>query len=183
MPERISDSATRRTYLCARLPADLAAAVLLVCLVGCTGQLSKTSALTTIAEIRRLAPEQAARRYPVQIKAVTIYHDPLLKILIVQDGTGGSRVELLDQRHDYDLGDELSIRGVTGRGETSPVIQNAVVDSVKQAPLPMPVRLLASDLDSAIQQCRYSEVRGVVKSWNERSDGRIMLRQIGRAHV
>ena len=176
MPERTPGPATRDSHTHTRLLAAPALVALSMSLAACTGQLSKTPPLTTIAEIRRLAPEQAARRYPVQIKAVTIYHDPLLKILIVQDGTGGSRVELLDQRHDYDLGDELSIRGVTGRGETSPVIQNAVVDSVKQAPLPMPVRLLASDLDSAIQQCRYSEVRGVVKSWNERSDGRIMLR-------
>jgi len=175
MPERISDSATRRTYLCARLLAGLAAAVLLVCLVGCTGQLSKTSALTTIAEIRRLTPEQAMRRYPVRIKAVTIYHDPLLKILIVQDRTGGSRVELLDQRHDYDLGDELSISGVTGRGERLPVILNAVVESVKRVPMPAPVRVLASDLDATIQQYRYAEVRGIVRSWNERNDGRILL--------
>jgi signal transduction histidine kinase/CheY-like chemotaxis protein len=176
MPERISDSVTRRRYVCTRLPAALALAALWVSLAGCTANPAKTSVLTTIAEIRRLTPEQAERRYPVRIKAVTIYHDPFLKILIVQDRTGGSRVELLDQRRDYDLGDELTIDGVTGRGELLPVVRNAVVQKVKRVPMPAPVRLAASDLDSTNQQYRYAEVRGVVQTWSERNDGRILLR-------
>ena len=176
MPEPTSASATRGRHECARRLPAVALAALVVCLVACTGHPSTTSVLTTIAEVRRLTPEHAERRYPVRIKAVTIFHDPLLKTLIVQDPTGGIRVELLDQRRDYDLGDELTIKGVTGRGERLPVIQNAVVESVGRVPLPPPVHLLASDLDSTIQQYRYAEVRGVVQAWNERNDGRILLR-------
>jgi signal transduction histidine kinase/CheY-like chemotaxis protein len=176
MPDRISDPVTNRRQVRARSLAATIPAVLAVCLFGCSGQPSKTSALTTIADIRRLTPEQADRRYPVRIQAVTVYHDPYLKILIVQDRTGGTRVELLDQRHDYDLGDELTVIGVTGRGERLPIVQNAVVKSVKHVAMPAPVRVLASDLDSIVHQYRYSEVRGVVESWNERNDGRILLR-------
>jgi signal transduction histidine kinase/CheY-like chemotaxis protein len=174
MPGCISDSVTRPRHVCAPLLPP-ALAVLLACLVSCNGHISKTSVLATIADIRRLTPEQAEQRYPVRIQAVTIYHDPLLKLLMVQDRTGGSRVELLDQRHDYDLGDQLTISGVTGRGERLPVVRNAVVESVTRVSMPAPVRLLASELDSISQQYRYAEVRGVVQTWNERNDGRVTV--------
>jgi signal transduction histidine kinase/CheY-like chemotaxis protein len=159
----------------ARAPSGAAfvSALVFACWSGCS---AKAPVLTSIAEIQRLTAEQADQRHPVLIKAVTIYHDPFLKILIVQDRTGGSRVELLDQRREYDLGDELSIRGVTGSGERLPVIRNAVIEKVTRVPMPEPVRLLASDLDAVSHQFLYSEVHGVIQSWNERNDGRLLLR-------
>ncbi|HLJ50503.1 MAG TPA: ATP-binding protein [Bryobacteraceae bacterium] len=131
--------------------------------------------LTRIADIRRLSPEQAARRYPVNLKAVTLYHDPLLRLLVVQDETAGIRVEVLDQRQDYELGDVLSIRGITGRGELFPIIQNAVVERVSRRASLRPVSLMASELNAPGRQSLYAELRGVVGSWNEHN-GRLLIR-------
>ncbi len=144
--------------------------------LGCGGRLTKSPpVLTTIAKVRSLSPEQANRRYAVHLNAVTVYHDPLHKTLIVQDGTGAIRVELLDQRQDYDLGDVLSIRGITAPGEFVPVIQNAEVEHTGRASMPSAVRLTSEDLGAPNRQFFYSETGGVVLSWSERTDGRLLL--------
>jgi signal transduction histidine kinase/CheY-like chemotaxis protein len=151
--------------------------VLALLLAGCGGPFARSlPVLSSIDAIRHLGPEQADQRYPVNLKAVTVYHDPLLRTLIVQDRTGGIRVEMLDQRHDYELGDVLSIRGITGRGELLPVVRNAVVERIGQAALPSPALLHASDLESRSRQFQYAEIHGTVTTWNERNDGRILLR-------
>ena len=157
----------------------MAALVLALCLsqFGCSTRGSNPlPVLTTIAAIRRLTPQQAAQRYPVQIQAVTVYHDPLPKTLIVQDEGAGIRVDLLDQRHDYVLGDILKISGVTGRGEFFPIVQNAVEQRVGRAPPPKPLPLTITELDSPSRQYRYAEVHGIVRSWSERKDGRLTVR-------
>jgi hypothetical protein len=90
-----------------------------VFLSACQSRFSSSlPTLTSVEQIHALSSEEAARRYPVRLRATTVYHDPRLRILIVQDKTGGSRIELLDQRKDFDLGDVLSIRGITGRGDS-----------------------------------------------------------------
>jgi len=158
-----------------RLAAALAS-LLWLSQAGCSTRLSnRFPVLTSIAAVRRLTPEQAALRYPVQIQAVTVYHDPLLKILIVQDDSAGIRVDLLDQRRDYALGDVLKITGVTGRGEFFPVVQNAVETRVGQVPPPKPLPLTVTELDSPSRQYRYAEFHGMVRSWSERKDGRLQL--------
>jgi len=135
--------------------------------------------LTTIASIRKLTPEEAARRYPVRLKAVTVFHDPVLRILAVEDDTAGIRVDLLDRREDYGLGDVLSIEGITGQNETLPVVANAVVRRIERARMPAPVKLNITDLDSPDCQFRYAEIRGVVNSWSDRLDGRVGLVVVG----
>ncbi len=132
--------------------------------------------LTTIQQIRDLSPAEADRRYPVRLKAVTTYHDPALKILMMQDATGGIKVSLLNQRMDYDLGDVLTVQGITARGEPYPIVQNAVVQRVGQKPMPVPVRLTPAEMDAPEHQDQYAETRGIISTWAERQDGRIGLR-------
>ncbi len=49
--------------------------------------------LTKIAELRRLAPGEAARHYPVLVRAVVTYFDASWLMLFVQDSTGGVYVD------------------------------------------------------------------------------------------
>jgi signal transduction histidine kinase/CheY-like chemotaxis protein len=147
-----------------------------VCLPACRSRFSSTlPVLTSIGQLHSLSPDEAARRYPVRLLATTLYHDPRLRILIVQDKTGGSRIELLDQRKDFDVGDVLSIRGITGRGDCWPLVQNAVAERVGQEPLPAPVRLIGADLEVPDRQHLFSAIHGIIETWSERSDGRLGL--------
>ena len=85
---------------------------------GCGSHWSNTlPVLTSIAEIRRLGAEEADRRYPVRLKAITVFHDALPNVLIVQDSSAGIRVELQDTRAQFSPGDVLIVRGVTARGQ------------------------------------------------------------------
>jgi len=131
--------------------------------------------LTSVAEIRKLAPEEADRHYPVRLKAVTVFHDSYLDVLVIQDSSGGIRAELQDTRAQFNQGDVLSLRGVTARGQFFPMVRNATAEKDGRASLPPPVRIIVADLDSPQRQNRYSEIHGVIRSWAERHDGRVDL--------
>jgi signal transduction histidine kinase/CheY-like chemotaxis protein len=144
---------------------------------GCGWRWSSTlPVLTSVAEIRKLTPEEADRHYPVRLKAVILYHDSLPNILVIQDSSGGIRVELQNTRVQFSQGEVLILRGVTARGLGSPMVRNAIAEAVGSAPLPPPVRLIAADLDSPQRQNQYSEIHGILRFWAERHDGRVGLR-------
>ncbi|MGA2186632.1 MAG: response regulator [Bryobacteraceae bacterium] len=148
-----------------------------MCLPACQSRFSSAlPVLTSIGQLHSLSLEEAARRYPVRLRATTVYHDPRLRILIVQDKTGGSRIELLDQRKDFDVGDVLSIQGITGRGDSWPMVQNALAERIGQEPLPAPAQLIGADLEVPDRQHLFSAVHGIIETWSERSDGRLGLR-------
>jgi signal transduction histidine kinase/CheY-like chemotaxis protein len=161
-----------------RWPA--AAAILTLVLTassaGCGWRWSSTlPVLTSVAEIRKLAPEEADRHYPVRLKAVTVFHDSYPNVLVIQDSAGGIRAELQDTRAQFSQGDVLILRGVTARGQFFPMVRNAIAEKAGRASLPPPVRLIGADLDLPGRQNQYSEIRGVIRSWGERHDGRVDL--------
>ena len=137
---------------------------------------SSLPVLTSVAEIRKLDPEEADRHYPVRLRAIALYHDSLPNILVVQDSTGGIRVELQDLRALFHQGDILFLTGVTARGPFSPMVRNAIAKAAGKAPLPPPERVIAADLDSPARQNEYAEIHGTIRSWAERHDGRVGLR-------
>jgi signal transduction histidine kinase/DNA-binding response OmpR family regulator len=144
---------------------------------GCGLRWSKTlPELTSVAEIRKLGAEDAERHYPVRLTAIALYHDSLPNVLIVQDSSGGIRVELQDTHVQFSQGDVLMVRGVTARGPYSPMVRNATAQAVGRSPLPPPVRLIGADLDSPQRQNQFSEIHGVIRFWSERHDGRVGLR-------
>jgi signal transduction histidine kinase/ActR/RegA family two-component response regulator len=143
---------------------------------GCGRRSSQTlPVLTSIAEIRKLGAEDANLHHPVLLKAVTIFHDSLPNVLVIQNASGGIRVELKDPRAQFSQGDVLILHGVTARGQYSPMVRNATAEAVGKAPLPPPMRLLAADLDSPQRQNQYGEIHGIIRSWAERHDGRVDL--------
>ncbi len=130
----------------AAIPALFLVAVLALPGCACRMPFSRgLPTLTSIREIRDLSPAEAGRRYPVRLKAITTYHDPVLKILMVQDATGGIRVSCSISAAEYYLGDVLTVQGITGRAEPYPIVQNAIVRKVGQKPMPAPVRLTPAE--------------------------------------
>ncbi len=144
---------------------------------GCGWRWSSTlPVLTSVAEIRQLAPEEADRHYPVRLRAVTLYHDSLPNVLLIQDSSGGIRVELRDTHAQFSQGDVLLLRGVTSRGQFFPMVRNATAEAAGKASLPPPVRLIAADLELPERQDQYCEIHCIIRGWAERHDGRVGLR-------
>ena len=144
---------------------------------SCGWRLSGTlPELTSVEEIRKLGADEADRHYPVRLKGVVVFHDAQPNILVLQDSSGGIRIELQDRHVQFSQGDALILEGVTARGPCSPMVRNATAHAVGKKPLPTPVRLVVADLDLPQGQNRYSEIHGIVRSWTERHDGRVNLR-------
>jgi signal transduction histidine kinase/ActR/RegA family two-component response regulator len=168
---RIRHGAVRSRFL---LPA--AAAILTLALTvsfpGCNWRWSKAlPVLTSVAEIHKLSPEDADRHYPVRLKAVTVFDDPIASLLVVQDSSSSIRVELQDPRIQFNQGDWLVLRGVTARGQFFPMVRNATAQAVGRAPLPPPVRINVTDLGLPQRQDQYAEIRGIARSWTTLHDG------------
>ena len=160
------------------LPAATVILTLAVTLssLGCGWRWSSAlPVLTSVAEIRKLAPEEADRHYPVRLKGTTVFHDSYPNVLVIQDSSGGIRVEMQDTRAQFSQGDVLMLRGVTARGPYFPMVRNATAEAVGKATLPPPMRLIGADLDSPGCQNRYSEIHGIIRFWAERHDGRVDL--------
>src|ERR1022692_4950504 len=84
------------TLLVSALSAATAVATLLVSALSAAaayGQPAKAGTalpvLTQVSQIRQLTRQQAARGYPVRIRAVVTYSDPAHGDLFVQDSTAG----------------------------------------------------------------------------------------------
>jgi len=149
---------------------------LAVFFAGCNRHWSEAfPVLKSVGEIRKLSPDEADRHYPVRLKAVVVFHDWHPNLLVVQDSFGGIRVELQDTRVQFNQGDVLLLRGVTARGPSSPMVRNATAETAGRAPLPRPVRLSGADLTAPGRQNLYSEIRGTIRFWAERHDGRVDL--------
>lgn len=81
--------------------------------------------LTTVAEVKRLTPEQAARHYPVKLRGNLAYIAAQPAVLFLQDETGGICVtgpRDREVRAQMRLGVPLEIEGITAAGALTPYV-------------------------------------------------------------
>ncbi|HWD20558.1 MAG TPA: sensor histidine kinase [Verrucomicrobiae bacterium] len=119
--------------------------------------------LTTVAAVRALNPEQAARGYPVELHAVvTFYNLSEYWALFVQDDTGGIFVKLTATNH-VRLGDHIVVQGTTDPGDFAPMelATNIVVE--RSGPMPKPHQASFEELASGVDDGAWVEVQGVVR--------------------
>jgi PAS domain S-box-containing protein len=133
--------------------------------------------LTTVEEIRQLAPEAAAAQLPVHLRGTVTFTDTAVLMLVMQDATGAVRVEgapLADLPLEY--GRAVELTGVVTGGGLSPAVTcGSIVMGGRVSPLPAPVRPSARDLVSGRLQYRYVEIEGLVRSAAIDHAGRVAL--------
>lgn len=128
-----------------------------------TPQAADLPLLTSIQDVRLLSSQEAARRYPVQVRGVVTYFDSIWKLLFIQDGDEGIFVHARDLTRDFALGDYLDVRGWSGPGEFAPTIDQPTVKVLGRAPLPdRPVRSL-DRMFTGREDSRWAEVEGVIQ--------------------
>ncbi|MGB6689315.1 MAG: GGDEF domain-containing protein [Terracidiphilus sp.] len=123
--------------------------------------------LVTARQIHDLPREEAARAYPVHMRAVVTYFDPELNQLpdlFVCDSTGGIFVEFSQPPNlALQAGDLVDVTGESGPGEFAPVIRSPQVRTVGRSSLPENAikatypQLLSGSLDG-----QWVEIEGVV---------------------
>jgi PAS domain S-box-containing protein len=120
-----------------------------------------------------MTAEEAARGYPVLLRAVATYYDPYIDprhaALFVLDETGGIMVALprlpVLPIH---AGTLVEIRGVTGGGDFAPLVEHGQVRVIGESRLPREApRASLGQLISGETDGQWVEVEGVVHSVRE----------------
>ena len=119
------------------------------------------STLTTAAQVHSLGKSGAQAGYPVRMRAVVTYFDPVNHLLFVQDSTDGIFVET-PESPPLRPGDLVEITGVT-TADFAPDVAKAHVAVVGRAHLPAPS---TNSFQSAIrgrEDCRWIDLGGIVQ--------------------
>jgi len=129
--------------------------------------------LSTVASIRALSQDEAARGYPVHVRATVTHVDELAHgTLVIHDGAHGQFVfppadaaSVPSWTH-LRRGDLVDVEGRTERGGFAPNIRPSAIHRVGQAPLPRPEQIPFSAMLTGRHDCDYVEITGVVqRAW------------------
>ena len=131
----------------------------LIALAGCVARPDDRSPLRTVAEVRRLSSAALQRGRPVSLQAAVTLVDSRLRLLVVQDETGGLPVAMVDGPTDLMPGEAVRVRAFTGSEAFAPVLVKAVIERVAGGRLPPPLlaepgRLLRGELDYRLVDVR-----------------------------
>jgi len=124
--------------------------------------------LTTAHAAHSLPPEEAARHYPVHLRAVATYYDPYIDsrhaALFVHDETGSIFVSMPSRPIlPITAGALLDITGTTDIGDYAPIIRSPKIAIVGQAQVPAEAPQVAmAQLTSGAEDGQWVEVEGLI---------------------
>jgi signal transduction histidine kinase len=165
-------------------------------------ELSEEATLPTLTkahDIHGLTPEQAARSYPVRLRAVVTYHDPFADprhpAVWVSDSSGGIYVEVSSMPAvPFEAGDLVEITGASAAGGYAPIVKASESRVIGKSPLPSnPPRVTLAQMLTGTEDGQWVEVEGVVHAVRESgknieldlalSDGNIMAATVQEGGV
>lgn len=121
--------------------------------------------LTTAQQVRELSPEVAEKNLPVRIQGVVTYYDRCLLNLFFQDSSAG--VFVLVARNintNITAGQEIEVEGVSDKGDYAPIVKASAIRVLGNAPMPVPHRVSIDQLFTGLEDSRWIEVVGIVRS-------------------
>jgi signal transduction histidine kinase/CheY-like chemotaxis protein len=126
--------------------------------------------ITTAHDVHSLTIEQAARSYPVHLRAVITCYDPYIDLrrpsLFVSDSSGAIFVVLPDRPAiPFRVGDLVEVSGVSATGDYAPVVNAGSVRVIGKFHLPASApRVTLTPLLSGAEDGQWVEVEGVVQT-------------------
>lgn len=132
---------------------------------------AEVTPLTTLAEVRELPHEEAAKHLPVEVEGTVIYFDRNVdnigdpEGLILHDGTAGcyaSSPLRFRERDRIRPGTRIRVKGLTNPRSYCPNIKDAQVEVLGQLELPEPQRIAGRDLFTRRIDAEWVEVEAVV---------------------
>ena len=127
------------------------------------GKTNALPLLTTAIQVQQLKPEEANRKYPVNLRGVVTQVSEVFQNLSIQDSTRGVFVGCEDgfiatRPH---VGDYCQIEGTTQAGEFSPIVILRKLRILGKGEMPQPVIPTRDQLLSASVDAQYVEIRGL----------------------
>jgi hypothetical protein len=125
---------------------------------------SPAKALTSVADVRSLSTEDAARGLSVKLRGVVTFYDDGLYSRFVQDDTAG--IYLLESTNAPALksGQLIELEGTTAPGEFAPVVKPTSVRVVGQGKLPSSKAVDLGEMVSGTQDSQWVEFRDRVRA-------------------
>ena len=118
--------------------------------------------LTTVGQIRELSQDQARLAYPVHLRAVVTYNNPVVPNTFVQDQTGGIYLFFTGPQPTLRAGDLAEVEGFSSPGQFATVVAGTSVRVTGRQALPEPLRIDMEQLFTGIADSRWVEAEGVV---------------------
>lgn len=136
--------------------------------------------LSTVQAIRALSQDEAARGYPVHVRATVTHVDELAHgTLIIHDGELGQFVfpptdlAKVPAWAEVRRGDLVEIEGRTERGGFAPNIRPSAVRRLGRTPMPRPRQIAFAAMLTGRHDCDYVEIAGVIQRAWLSSDPRV----------
>ena len=123
---------------------------------------SNTPPIRTIKAVRDLDPAVAGKSLPVSIRGVVTYYDARFRGFFVQDQTAGIYVDAERQDLALNLGQDITVEGLSGPGRFAPIIANPYVRVLGRAPLPAAQQVALWDAMSGAKDSQWVELEGIV---------------------
>ena len=146
---------------------------LLAGLLGC-GRSASDGVLTTVSQIRSAASAEDASPHRVRFRGTLTLVDRDYRTLIVEDASGGLRVECPENSEELQPGQLVEVTG-SAAGGTDPIIARASVKFLGQAAAPNPAVPTEADLSAGLFEYREVKVRGVVRAFSQQWTGRTAI--------
>lgn len=128
--------------------------------------------LTTVGQVRKLSSAQANLRYPVQLRGVVTYYNPMWHYLFIQDSTAGIFVDSGGDPDALEAGQEIQLNGITDPGDYAPIIVQPRIVSLGKGHLPTPYRPSVAEVISGDEDGQWIELDGIVHPIKSDHQGR-----------
>jgi signal transduction histidine kinase len=137
--------------------------------------------LTTLAEVRALSAEEAAKGLPVLVEGIAIVTGFQTTTLIIHDGVAGCHVTALPGKifGKVQPGSRVRVKGVTRPISFFPDIEGAEIISISPGELPEPRKVSLADLSSRLVDSEWVEVEAVVVGTETGDPGYTLVIEVG----
>ena len=143
--------------------------------------------IRTVAEVRKLTPEQASEALPVEITGVVTFVDNDWHQLFLQDASGGIYLKYSGAAFSILQGEKLKVRGITGAGDYAPVIVAPTFTRLGNSPLPKPLPVTQEDAFSGILDSQFVTINGTIHpvkpGQNPKHMGAELFTPLGQVHL
>ncbi|MFO1461828.1 MAG: ATP-binding protein [Verrucomicrobiota bacterium] len=138
-------------------------------------QAQSPAPLTNIIAIKALSVEDAMKKLPVRLRAVTTSVNPAVQDAFIQDETGAVYLEVGRLTSSLHIGDLVEVTGVTDPGGFAPVVIPGSIRVLGTAPLPPPRPATARSLAGGRLDAERVVFEGTIRTIQAAEDGTLDL--------
>jgi signal transduction histidine kinase/CheY-like chemotaxis protein/HPt (histidine-containing phosphotransfer) domain-containing protein len=146
-------------------------------------QNGKLPVLTTIAQVHQLTLVEAKRKYPIHLRAVVTYYNPVTGSAFIQDATTGIYMNFnrLDKEVSLQAGQLVDVEGESDPGGFAPDLSCLRLHALGTTALPQAPALTLDELFSGLHDSNWVEAEGIVQTVSS-DDAHVMIGIVSGSH-